>query len=146
MKYTVEVTVESSIEETVEAFFATRDFSLWQEGFQHYDLKVGGLWQVGAIAEIAFVQNGQKIELKETILENRLPDQLQALYEHKHMDNLQTTSFVELTAEQTKIVSQVEYLKFKGLMPKLMAKLFPKMFEKQSLKRLQDFKHYIEKN
>lgn len=88
MKYSVEVQVACSMNETLEAFLAIEDFSLWQEGFQRYELKVGGLWQNGSIAEIEFLQRGQKIELKETILDNSLPKFLQAKYEHQHMDNL----------------------------------------------------------
>lgn len=146
MKYTVEITIHCPINHVVDAFLAVEDFPLWQDGFQRYDLLQGSLWQNGAMAEIEFKQNGQKIILEETILENHLPAKIMAQYVHQHMENVQTTYFIQNNAGQTSVISEVEYTAFKGFLPKIMSWVMPKMFEKQSLKRLQDFKQHLEKS
>lgn len=145
MKYTVEITIHCPINNVVDAFIAVEDFPLWQDGFQRYELLEGNMWQNGSKATIEFEQKGQKIRLEETILENHLPAKLKAKYVHKHMENFQTTFFIQNNAGQTTVISEVEYTVFKGFLPKLMAWAMPKVFEKQSLKRLHDFKLYLEK-
>jgi len=84
------------------------------------------------------------MELIETIISNNLPDEKKALYVHEHMTNTQTTQFQELSPNQTRYISEVEYTKFNGFMPNLMAKLFPGVFKKQSQKWVNQFKAFAE--
>jgi hypothetical protein len=86
-----------------------------------------------------------RIELIETIISMNLPKEKIALYEHIHMTNTQISRFETIKDNKTLYTSEVEYIKFNGLMIKLMAKLFPSKFKGQSQKWINQFKEFAEK-
>lgn len=92
-------------------------------------------------------QGKRKIELTETILSNKLPEEKKALYEHIHMINEQTTGSEKINAIHTihtLYISGVEHTKFIGFVPKLKAKVFPGLSKKQSEKWMNQFKVFAE--
>ena len=84
------------------------------------------------------------MELIETIITNNLPYEKKALYEHTNMTNTQTTKFESISEGRTLFISEVEYTKFNGFIPNLMAKFFPGVFKKQSQKWMNQFKVFAE--
>jgi len=88
----------------------------------------------------------EKLELIETILSNDLPDEFFALYEHKHTTSNMKVKFEALSEKSTRYSSEVEYTEFKGLIVKIMVKLFPWIFKKQVKKWMNQFKDYCESN
>lgn len=145
MKYRCVVYINLPLKRVVELWDNENNFKEWQDGFQRIERISGEINKEGSKAQILFHQGKQKIELIETILANNLPKERTALYEHIHMDNTQTTKFVSINENQTQYISEVEYVKFKSFLPKLMAKLFPRMFKKQSQKWMNQFKEFAEK-
>ena len=60
------------------------------------------------------------------------------------MSNTQGSRFKALNDTTTLYISEVEYIKFNGLMIKLIAKLFPGKFKQQSQKWMNQFKAFAE--
>ncbi len=145
MKYICTLDIECRIEKVVAVWDDEQYFSHWQDGFQSIELLAGKKGQPGARSRILFRQGGGTMELIETILINRLPEEKTGLYEHIHMTNTQTTRFVKLGEARTRYISEVEYTKFRGLIPKLMATFLPGKFKKQSMKWMKQFKTFVER-
>ena len=101
--------------------------------------------EVGSKSDILLAQGKRKMELRETILDNNLPEHIEGRYDHIHMSNTQKISFDVISQDTTLVTSEVEYTAFHSFMPKIMAKLFPGMFKKQSQKWLDQFKQLAEK-
>ena len=87
-----------------------------------------------------------RMAVNEQILDNSLPDYILGEYVHKHMTNTQKITFEIISTDITRIRSDVKYTEFRGFMPRMMAKLFPGMFRKQSQKWLDQFKVLAEKS
>ena len=144
MKYVCTVDIELPINQVISLWGNEDYFSNWQDGFQYIEHLEGQAGVVGAKSKILLQVGKRKIELIETIISNDLPREKKALYEHIHMTNTQTTRFERISDHITRYISEVEYTKFNGLMPNLMAKLFPGMFKKQSQKWMSQFKEFAE--
>jgi len=144
MKYKCIVDIDIPIDQAVSLWSDENYYSKWQDGFQAIELLEGESGSVGAKSKILLEHGKRKMELIETIISNDLPKEKKGLYEHIHMTNFQTTRFEKLSEHKTQYISEVEYTKFNGFMPKLMAKLFPGMFKKQSQKWMNQFKEFAE--
>ena len=146
MKYVCTTEVPLNRADCIQLWFDEMQYAEWQEGFRHKKWISGEPNEVGSKSNILIIQGKQKIELEEEILENNLPDFLKGNYVHKHMINTQKVIFTELATGKTQITTEVEYTKFIGILPKIMAFLFSSMFKKQSQKWLDEFKMLAEKN
>ncbi|GMN08744.1 hypothetical protein MTsPCn9_08000 [Croceitalea sp. MTPC9] len=144
MKYTCSIDIKLPIDMVSALWSNEAYFKEWQDGFQFIKHLEGEPNSVGAKSKILLQQGKRKVELLETILVNNLPEEKKALYEHIHMTNTQTTRFKKISENQTQYTSEVEYTKFNSFMPKLMAKLFPGVFKKQSQKWMRQFKAFAE--
>ena len=144
MKYTCNIEVKRSKEDCVKLWLDESYYARWQDGFQYKEWKYGRPNATGSISNILFAQGKRKIELEETILENNLPDFILGEYVHVHMINSQKISFQSISETTTLITSEVDYKAFYSFLPKMMAKLFPGMFKKQSQKWLDQFKRMAE--
>ena len=113
-----------------------------QYGFKDIIHLSGDKGQIGSKSKLVY----KKFDLFETIIENNLPHEFVALYEHKHMTNTMKVNFEAVTDSKTGYTSEIEYTQFNGFMIKGMAKLFPSMFKKQVQKWMNKFKVYVENN
>lgn len=143
MKYSCEIEVNAPFEKVAELWANEKHFKEWQDKFEAIELLEGERETEDSKSKISF--NNGKMILMETILIANLPHEKKALYEHKHMSNTQHTKFKYLGNGTTLFTSNVAYVKFNGFMPKMMAKLFPGLFKKQSEKWMNQFKCYAEK-
>ena len=144
MKYKCTVEINSPIEKVVNLWSDEDHFEKWQDGFHSIECIEGEANSVGAKSRILLQQGKKKMELIETILTNDLPNEKKAMYEHIHMTNTQTTKFESVSEGRTLYISEVEYTKFNGFIPNLMAKFFPSVFKKQSQKWMNQFKMFAE--
>lgn len=119
-------------------------FDKWQDDFQSAMLLSGDRDQVGAQTRMLYKFGKSEMELLETIRDNNLPHSFEALYEHKHMDNTMLSTFEDLDGDKTIYSTQVNYIELKGLMIKIMAKLFSGKFKKGPEKWMQQFKSFVE--
>lgn len=144
MKYKCRIEIDLPIDTVVNLWADENNFKEWQDGFVRIERISGEPEEIGAKSKIYLQQGRRKIELIEIILSNNLPEEKSALYEHIHMTNTQTTSFKSIESNKTQYISEVEYVKFNGFIPRIMAMLFPGMFKKQSLKWMHQFKELAE--
>lgn len=144
MKLIIEI--NAPFNKVVDMFIDVSKFSKWQDGFQSHQILNGNYLEKGTKSVIVYINRNNKIELTETILSNNLPNELKALYEHKHIDNTTTSKFYQIDKNRTRLEYSVEIIQIKGLILKIMSVLFPKMFSKQTQKWLDNFKNMVETN
>ena len=144
MKFTISIIINQSIEKLAQLISDNSQRKYWQKGFNSYQLVSGTEMQQGAKAIIKLKNNNTLIVLHETILENKLPQQLTALYEHKHMINTMTHHFSEADKQKTIYSVEIHYTKFIGIIPKLMALFMPSLFRKQIQQSMESFKIFAE--
>ena len=144
MKYKCRTEINSPIKKVVNLWSDENRFEKWQDGFLSIEHIEGEANSVGAKSKILSQQGKRKMELIETILSTDLPNEKKALYVHTHMTNTQTTKFESISEGRTLYISEVEYTKFNGFIPNLMAKFFPGVFKKQSQKWMNLFKMFVE--
>ncbi len=146
MKYTAYIDINKPLKDVFEFWKNSENNHLWQDGFLKITLLEGKENEIGAKSEISFKHKNQDMILIETVLSVNFPYGKEALYEHKHMSNTQKTTFEFISNTQTRYITEVDYVKFNGILPKLMGKLFPSVFRKQSEKWMRQFKDACEKN
>ena len=130
--------------ETVTALFADpNNLIKYQDGFIKKELISGSEGENGAISMMYYDQGKNKIELKETVIENNLPHSFEGFYEHEHMDNKMLCTFEALNKEVTQYRIDIDYVRM-SFMPKLMSFIFPGMFSKQVMKWMENFKRFAE--
>lgn len=144
MKFKCSVEIESPIERVVQLFLDQSQRAEWQDGYLRAEPVSGSPGEVGSVTRLFFESKRHKMELLETILAKDLPHEITGKYEHTHMVNTMRSRFTALGPARTRYDAEVHYTRFNGLMPKLMAKLMPGMFRKQTQKWLDQFKALAE--
>ena len=146
MKFTCSVIINQPVEKTVALFSNPDHLKEYQDGFLRKDLISGQEGQEGAVSNMYYKMGKREMEITETIVTNNLPDEFFGRYHHKHMDNTMKCWFEAIDTNTTHYHTEIHYTAFRGLLPKLMATLFPGMFRKQVQKWLNNFKVFAEKN
>ncbi|MGM1055065.1 MAG: SRPBCC family protein [Bacteroidota bacterium] len=142
MKYSHEIIIQLPREEVISKMEKPENFKFWQKGFISYKHLSGNQGEEGARSKLAYNMNGREIEMMETIIKSNLPKELHTTYETKGLYNIQKNYFEEESDTSTRWVSYSEF-RFSGFM-KLIGKLMPGTFKKQSLQFMQDFKAFAE--
>lgn len=144
MKFTCEVIVNKPRQEVVDLIMDPANLTKWQDGYLGLQHLSGEPGEVGSETKLFYDMGGKEMELLETIQVSNLPQMFQGNYEHVHMSNIMTITFEEIDDHTTRYRSHIDYYKFSGLMPRLMAFLFPGMFKKQTQKWMDQFKVFAE--
>ncbi len=144
MKYQGYIDIAKPRELVVELFKDPNSLAKWQDGFQKIEHISGEKGEKGSVSNLYYLMNNRPLELKETIIENNLPETFEAFYEHKHMDNTMKCSFSELSPNSTRYTYEFEYTRVSGLIPKMLFIFFPGMFKKQGEKWMKQFKEFVE--
>ena len=145
MNFQCSIDINVPIDKVIALFNDPGNFREWQDGFVSYEPISGIPRTVGAKSKINFDTGRHKIELIETIQVMNLPEEMTALYEHKHMVNTMINRFTELPGQKTRFTTDMGYYKFIGFMSKFMALMMPGMFKKQNQKWLAQFKMFAER-
>lgn len=145
MKFSCSVQINAPIEIVNRIFNDESYLKEWQDGYQGAELLSGEAGTVGAVSKITFRQGKRLMELRETLQVVNLPYEKTGLYEHVHMTNTMQNLFEEQEGGSTLFTANVHYTKFNGLVPRIMAKLFPGLFKKQVQKWLNQFKALVER-
>ncbi len=144
MKYTCTTIIDLPVNEVVELWADEDYYDQWQDGFESIELQEGEKHAEGSKSKITLQQGKRKVELLETILINNLPAEKKALYGHKHMSNIQLSRFESIANGRTRYTVEVEYTHFSGFVPRLIARMLPKLFEQQSQRQMDQFKDFAE--
>lgn len=144
MKFSLEVDINKPIDEVLDVWKNEDLLIKWQDDFISKTLISGNPYQKEAVSVFKYSFGNKVMELEEIVLTSNLPTEFKALYVHEHMDNYQTTRFVKVNDHLTKYITEIDYFKFKKWLPKMLFKLFPKMFKNKSLKWMNQFKALVE--
>ena len=145
MKFTCTVDIDLPREKVVELFMSSENKREWQDGFQNSTHLSGEPNTVGAKSLIVYQNGRRKMELEETILTIDLPNEFTGEYVHKHMSNTMQNLFTELESGGTRWTANLDYIEIKGVMARIMFRLFPGMARKYTQKWLDQFKAFAEK-
>ncbi|RLD18160.1 MAG: SRPBCC family protein [Bacteroidetes bacterium] len=146
MKFTCSVDIDLPLDRVVELFDNVDNLKHWQDGFISHEHVSGVPGESGTISRLIYKSGKREINLTETIVTNDLPAEFTALYEAKEMTNTMSNKFSSLTENSTRYIAEINYIKFNGIMVKLMATVFPGMFKKQVQKWLNQFKGFCERS
>ena len=144
MKYVCKTIIHLPRREVVKLWADENNFKEWQDGFVKIEHIHGDPGAIGSHSNIVLAQGNRTMELRETVISNNLPDEKSASYDHIHMTNTLTTRFKPLDEHSTEYIAEVEYTQFNGIIPKVMAWLFPGMFKKQNQKWVEQFRTFAE--
>ena len=144
MQYTCAITINKPIEEVISLFTNPDNMELWMEGLQGFKHLSKEPNKEGAKTELHFKMGKREITMIETIIKNNLPEEMVTTYDAKGVYNKIITTFRPVDGNTTKYISD-NYFEFKGFFMKIMGMLMPGAFKKQSMKYLEDFKTFTEK-
>lgn len=144
MKFRGTIDIDLPIEKVASLFANPTYLKEYQDGFLRKELISGTAGKDGAVSKMYYKMGKGEMELTETITANKLPHSFEASYHHKHMDNTLKSTFTALTENSTRYTNEGEYTAFRGFIPKMMAFFFPKMFERQAQKWMDNFKTFAE--
>lgn len=144
MNYSHQINIDLPREQVIALFDNAENMKKWQPGLLSYDFLDGEPGEEGSTMNMIFERRkGKSMELKETILKNNLPEEIQTSYETKGVFNIQKNSFKELNGSTTLWTSESEF-RFEGIGMKLIGLLMPGAFKKQSYKYMVLFKEFAE--
>ncbi len=143
MKYTTEIEINQPVNKVVELFDNPDNMKEWMEGLQSFETISGTPGEEGAKAKLKYKMGKREIEMIETITKRNLPDEFTGTYEAKGVFNIVKNRFIPIGDNKTKYVTEQEF-QFSGFM-KMMGIFMPGAFKKQSLKYINAFKEFAEK-
>ena len=143
MHYTCEITVDLPRDRMVEILDKPENMKHWQRGLISYRQLSGQPGQQGAQMELEYQMGKRHLVMVETIIKRNMPFEFHSTYDTKGVHNIQKNYFKELEDGRSRWISESEF-QFSGFMMKLMGWLMPGAFKKQSMKYLEDFKHFAE--
>ncbi|MEO1438156.1 MAG: SRPBCC family protein [Bacteroidota bacterium] len=145
LKYTSEVLIQAPIDFVVEYFENPQYLGFYQEGFVGKDLISGEPGKELAVSNMHYKIGDRQMVIKETIIDNHLPDHFEALYEHRDMDNNFIAQFVAINETETKYTVTIEYFRARWGTPRLLLRFFPKKMKQMSDKWMYNFRDFVER-
>ncbi len=145
MKFKGSVEINQSREKVTQLFADPNHLKEYQDGFVKKVLVKGTAGKAGAVSNLHYAAGKRKMVLTETVVANRLPDYFEARYHHEHMDNDMRCTFTAIGDNKTRYDYEFEYTRINWILPKLMAILFPGMYQRQGDKWMNQFKEFAEK-
>ena len=142
LKIKVEVKIERPVDLTAQLFSTPGNTAKWLTGLDSFELVSGELGEVGAQANVTFVDGLTKLKMVETIQAIDLPERYVLKYESDGFEAFSFNRFHHHDEGITKFVME-QHIEFKGAMK--MAGLFAKSgIRKQMLKDAKAFKAFAE--
>ncbi|WP_417289491.1 SRPBCC family protein [Corallibacter sp.] len=143
MKYTTEIIIKLSLSEFIKKLNSPENMKHWQEGLIDYEHISGTPGQIGSKMRLNYKLGNRSMELVETILHTKLPNELHLTYDAKGMHNVQENYFEETPDGFTKWTSKIEFIPT-TFMLRMATLVIPNAFKKQTKKYMQNFKNFAE--
>ena len=143
MKYTTEIIINLPLDKVVSLFDNPDNMKKWMKGLVSFEPVSGIPGQVGAKSKLRFKMGSRDVEMIETITVRNFPAEFSGTYEAKGVFNVVINKFTDRGNGTTKYISEQEF-QFSGFM-KIIGFLMPGAFKKQSVKYLEDFKTFAER-
>ena len=144
MKYTCKIEINRPIEQVIERFDSIDNMYKWMKGLQKIEPFSGIQGEVGAKMKLTFQMGKRSMEMIETITVKDLPNEFSGTYDAQGVHNIVKNYFKVIDNYRTLYYTEQEF-QFKGFM-KIIGLLFPGAFKRQSMKYLEDFKEFVEKD
>ncbi len=144
MKYTCKIEINRPIEQVIERFDSIDNMYKWMKGLQKIEPISGIQGEVGAKMKLTFQMGKRSMEMIETITVKDLPNEFSGTYDAQGVHNIVKNYFKVIDNDRTLYYTEQEF-QFKGFM-KIIGLLFPGAFKRQSMKYLEDFKEFVEKD
>ena len=144
MKYTVAVEIAAPLNTVIELFDNTENLKAWQPELVSFEHLAGEPGTAGAQSNLVYKMGKRDYAMTETIQLNNLPEEFTAIYEGPGMWNLAENSFTASSENTTSWTVNHEF-KSDKLMFKAMLFFMPGTFKKESLKFINNFKNFVEK-
>lgn len=142
MKYTNETIINLPRARVIELFDSFENMKIWAN-CSSYEHLSGTPGEVGAKTKMEYTMGKRKMTMIETITKKNLPDEFNGTYETDGAFNIVNNRFIELDGGKTHWISESEF-QFSNFFMKLMGKLMPGAFKKQSQKFMDNFKNFAE--
>ena len=144
MKYTVSVDINKPLDRVIELFDNPANMPKWMEGLESFEHILGTPGQPGAQMQLVYLMGKRRIEMIETVISRNLPEEFTGSYEAPGVYNIVKNKFEAIDESSTRYTTEQEF-QFKSFMMKVMGFFMPGAFKKQSLKYLNSFKAFVEK-
>ncbi|WP_452222472.1 SRPBCC family protein [Lacinutrix salivirga] len=144
MKYSSEIIIELKRDDVLEKLNNLNNLKHWQEGLISFEHVSGSPGAVGSKMKLNYVINNRKMSLIESVTHKELPEQYHFIYDTKGMHNIQKNFFTITPQGYTKWTAHSEFVAT-NLKMRILTLLMPKLFKKQSMKYMEDFKNFAEK-
>jgi len=145
MKYSTKIIVEIPLQEFIRKFDNINNLRHWQRGLISTEHISGVPGEYASKMKLKYKSGKRIIELIETVIHRNLPHEFHSTYDIKGLHNIQENYFKENENGHTIWISKNEFVPLNFTM-KLMTKLMPNVFKKQSKQYMNDFKNFAEKN
>jgi hypothetical protein len=142
MKYTLALEIDQPRDVVGELIGDPEKRGAWQPDLLGIEPLEGEPGKEGSTAIIKYRMGKAVLEMKETIVENRLPHQFVCTYEADKVWNLVVSDFEETPSGGTRWIFTSEF-RCRGFL-KILTLLAPGTFRKQSLKYMHQFKDFAE--
>lgn len=143
MRYTVEILINLPREKVIELFDNSDNMPKWQPTLLSFEHMEGEAGQPGAKSRLLYRQGNGQMEMIETIIKRDLPDEFSGTYETDGVLNINLNYFHEVSANQTRWVTDTEF-QFSNFMMKMMGFFAPFLFKQQTRKFMENFKAFAE--
>ena len=144
MKYQLEIDIKLPRDKVLELFDNTENLKQWMPGLVSFEHLSGEPGEVGAKSKFVVSMGKNSCEMIETITVKNLPEEFTGTYTADGMWNQVQNLFSEVDENTTRWHSDNEF-KSDKLMMKVMMLLMPWAFKKESLKFMNSFKEFAEK-
>ncbi|GAB5560344.1 MAG: hypothetical protein SynsKO_19910 [Synoicihabitans sp.] len=143
LRYTSEITVSLPREKVVAIFEDHEQAPHWMDGFISMEPVSGEPGAKGSVSHLKFQMGKRRIEMKETILANNLPETFSCRYDADGVINRIDNRFIIVNENETRWEMD-NVFEFQGMMMKMMGTLMPFLFKKQTMTYAKNFKAYAE--
>ncbi len=143
MKYAIDMELERPRDVVVELFDNTDNLKQWQPELISFEHQSGEKGAAGARSKLVYQMGKREVEMIETILVRKLPDEFSGTYEAKGVWNRVDNKFTELGPDKTEWHCETEF-KCSGIM-RLFALFAPGKFKKETRRYMDQFKAFVER-
>lgn len=143
MKYTTEITINQPRARVIELFDNTENLYKWQEGLLSFELLEGEAGQEGAVSKMVYASRKNDLEMTETIIKRKFPEEFTAMYKAKGVKNVINNYFNEVKPGQT-TWRMHNVFRFSGMMA-LMTPFMKSAFQANTVLTMERFKLFAEK-
>ena len=143
MKYTCDIDIALDREQVIALFDDPDNLPKWLIGLESFIHMSGERGHPGAKSRIVVLAGKRRVEMIETIETRDLPDEFTGVYTTKGVWN-RTENFFTINQDGSTKWTQTNEFRCDGLMMKLMMRLMPGAFRKETMKQMESFKAFAE--